>query len=360
MDTNNYDIICWGDNTYGTCNPPQLKDVIAISAGFWHGMALRSNGTVVCWGKNIDGQCDIPNNLKKVIAISAGNKTSYVLQYDGTVVGWGNNNDKTIFNGKLVSIGCHIPPGLNKVVAITTNMYDDSITVLKNDGTLVHCGTRIDNNTCSVQIELKRVVLFATTGENNMVIQEDGTTKAWGRNISSEALKIPSKLNSIKSITGSGDSFIALTNNGTVIPLTNVSLDPNKLKDIEIEKIPIYMQSAGLKPLTNASFDKNGFMNNVVAISGKSHVIALNSNGTVVCWGSNYRGVLNVPVGLKDVVAISAGGLVSMALKYNGLVSRPTIRVSLLHTIVGFITKSFVIICILTLLVIIYIILNSR
>jgi len=46
----------------------------------------------------------------------------------------------------------------------------------------------------------------------------------------------------------------------------------------------------------------------------------LKSNGTVVGWGYDYAGQATIPDGLRNVVAIAAGGGHSLALKSNGTV----------------------------------------
>jgi hypothetical protein len=62
-------------------------------------------------------------------------------------------------------------------------------------------------------------------------------------------------------------------------------------------------------------------LNNVVAIAaGYQHSLALKANGTVVGWGDNSAGQTNVPAGLNNVVAIAAGGFNSLALTANGTV----------------------------------------
>jgi hypothetical protein len=48
--------------------------------------------------------------------------------------------------------------------------------------------------------------------------------------------------------------------------------------------------------------------------AGASHSLVLFSNGTVFAWGANYRGVLNVPPGLTNVVAVAAGEYHCLAL----------------------------------------------
>ena len=62
-------------------------------------------------------------------------------------------------------------------------------------------------------------------------------------------------------------------------------------------------------------------LKDVVAIeAGGSHSLALKEDGTVVAWGWNEYHQCDVPSGLKDVVAIEAGDSHSLALKEDGTV----------------------------------------
>jgi len=45
---------------------------MAVAAGYYHNLALRSNGTVVAWGLNSDGQTNVPAGLSNVVAVAAG------------------------------------------------------------------------------------------------------------------------------------------------------------------------------------------------------------------------------------------------------------------------------------------------
>lgn len=62
-------------------------------------------------------------------------------------------------------------------------------------------------------------------------------------------------------------------------------------------------------------------LTNVMAIAaGRNHSLALRSDGTVVAWGLNDSGQTNVPPGLSNITAIAGGATHSLALKNDGTV----------------------------------------
>lgn len=63
-------------------------------------------------------------------------------------------------------------------------------------------------------------------------------------------------------------------------------------------------------------------VSNVMAIAAGSYFsVALKSDGTVEAWGLGSSGQTNAPVGLSNIVAISAGGSHALALRANGTVA---------------------------------------
>jgi len=69
---------------------PSGSDFRALSCGYYHGLALRIDGTVVAWGFNRDGQCNVPSG--KFAAISAGSVVSVGIRPSGELVAWGSGS----------------------------------------------------------------------------------------------------------------------------------------------------------------------------------------------------------------------------------------------------------------------------
>ena len=63
---------------------------MAISAGLYHTVGLKADGTVVAVGSNRYGPCDV-SGWKDIVAISAGDSHTVGLKADGTVAAVGSN-----------------------------------------------------------------------------------------------------------------------------------------------------------------------------------------------------------------------------------------------------------------------------
>src|SRR5262249_16764114 len=82
-------LVVAGDNSLGQLNVPvDATNAIAISAGAWHSLALRSDGKALAWGNNDSGQCNVPLDLAGAMAIAAGGYHNLALKPDQTVAGW--------------------------------------------------------------------------------------------------------------------------------------------------------------------------------------------------------------------------------------------------------------------------------
>jgi alpha-tubulin suppressor-like RCC1 family protein len=108
----------WGCNQQDQLDlPPEVlgltgRKVVKVVAGSFHNLALLDNGEVVSWGYSWDGLTNVPETAKRdVVDIAAGDAHSLVLRSDGSVIGWGRDDSGQV--SKLIQ-----QAGTGKVVAI--------------------------------------------------------------------------------------------------------------------------------------------------------------------------------------------------------------------------------------------------
>ncbi len=142
---------------------------------------------------------------------------------------------------------------------------------------------------------LSNVIEVAAGYFHNLALKTDGTVVAWGSNVSGET-NVPPGLSNVVAIAANGCDCL-----------------PNGNKSLALK-------ADGTVIGWGATTVPVG-MSNVVAISaGGNHALALDQNGNVSGWGSNASGQSTTPPGLSNVVAIAAGGSHSMALRMDGTV----------------------------------------
>ena len=74
-----------------------MENVVAVSAGQWHTMAIRTDGTLWGWGASMIGDGSVvqdralsPVHIKDdVVAVSAGGQFTIAVTSDGTLWAWG-------------------------------------------------------------------------------------------------------------------------------------------------------------------------------------------------------------------------------------------------------------------------------
>ena len=118
-------MICTGENANGQCDAPSGQ-FVAISAGHYHSVGLRSDGTVVCWGGIGVGSDGYYAPEGQFIAVSAGNDHNVGLRSDGTVVCWGDSGSDRYY----------APAG--QFIAVSAGSYHS--VGLRSDGTVVCWG----------------------------------------------------------------------------------------------------------------------------------------------------------------------------------------------------------------------------
>ena len=186
--------------------------VIAISAGAYHNLALKSDGTVWAWGSNYNGQ--IGNNtvganqltpvktystLINAFAISAGGNHSMALRNDSTVWTWGAGGDGQLGLGTISDsiYPCKVP-GLSKVKAIDAG--GSHSLALKSSGMVLAWGYNYNGqlgngsqNPSSVPYpvsSLSNVKVISAGGNHSMALKTDSTVWTWGEDLGTGGCKI--------------------------------------------------------------------------------------------------------------------------------------------------------------------------
>lgn len=264
----------WGDSTSGqrTGLSRLETNLVAVSAGGYHTLGLRQNGTVIAWGADSIGQTNVPNGLTNVIAISGGGSHSLALLENGTVRVWGNN----------ICGQTNVPTGLTNVTAIAAG--GPQSLALRNNGTLVAWG-------CTpVPSGVSNIAALAAGPQNALGLLSNGTVQAWNGSGATD-LTPPAGLSNVVALACSYSHALALKKNGTVV---------------------------GWGGNTYGEATPPAGLSNVMKIAaGHQFSVALRNDGTVVSWGRNDDGQTNVPSGMGDIQDIAAGVQHSVALAYN-------------------------------------------
>jgi len=285
-------VTSWGFDGHGvTSIVPGATNVLAISAGAYQCVALKTDGVILGWGLNDEGQ-SVATNIAQAIALDAGGKYNLALTSSNTVIGWGRDQ-----------FGEALPPiGLSNVVAVRAG-GSHSLALL-SDGNVMAWGDNSYGQT-NVPIWLSNVVAVAAGSLHTLALRADGSVVGWGYNCCGQT-NVPAGLSNVVAVAAGDTHSLALRSDGSVVAWGF--------------NTP-YGQTTIPAGLTN-----------VVAIScGNLHSMALRSDGSVVAWGRNLEGQTNVPSGLTNVIAISGGGYHSLALVGNGppvtaaLVLNPTL-----------------------------------
>jgi alpha-tubulin suppressor-like RCC1 family protein len=171
-------ILSWGDNsmgqlgdgtTTGRYDPVEVyktSGIIAISVGVYHSLALNSDGSVLTWGNNIGLIPEVVTGANNIVSIAAGFDDSVALKSDGTMLSWGFNAFGQLGNGTQIQAATPTPvSGASKVVAISAGFYHTL--ALRSNGTMLSWGSdssgQLGNNAALVDQLSPVSVLLGTS-----------------------------------------------------------------------------------------------------------------------------------------------------------------------------------------------------
>jgi len=257
----------WGDNQSGQLGnggtetkykPTQVlsqgggdfNNVIDISCGRSHSLAVKSDGSVWAWGKNTlgnlgDNTTDLRTyptqvlgvggvgSLHNIAYVEAGNNHSIALSYSGTVYTWGNNEFGQLGNGTTGSYQTTpiLIQNFSYIKAISAGK--DHSVALKTDGNIWTWGFNengelghghITNLSSPERVTALTSVVMISAGNNTTAIKSDGTGWGTGLNTSGQLgngnntnqyspIQL-SNVDDIRSIACGNDHIILMRKNG--------------------------------------------------------------------------------------------------------------------------------------------------
>lgn len=260
-------VVGFGSNADGqTSVPSDLTGVIAIEAGGANSIALQVDGRVRVWGP-LSSAVPVPAGLADVKAVSINGIHAQVLKVDGSTVGWGIGASAAGQTFTQVSAGLGWSVGL------------------RSNGTALTWG----QNLPQVPGELMNLTQVSAGDFHVLALRSDFSVTAFGNNSNGQST-IPTDLNCPIAIAAGKRFSLALSCNGTVRSWGHVD-------------------NGGGQPVSVPAG-----LTNVNLIAAGGHALALRADGTVLGWGRNAEGQLNLPAGTGPVRAIAAGDYHSLAL----------------------------------------------
>ncbi|AEC02592.1 fimbrillin family protein [Parasphaerochaeta coccoides] len=354
-----------GDGVNGAAT---FKPYRAVSAGSYHTMILKNNGTLWATGDNRFGQLgdgttddrSIPVQVKDdtdgsgfmtdVAAVAAGENHTMILKKDGTLWATGYNGEGQLGDGTTtdrstpVQVKASTDPNdfMTDVAAVSAG--NEYTMILKKDGTLWATGYNDssqlgvgDNTNRSTPVQVMTGVAAVSAGlEHTMILKKDGTLWATGWNSAGE-LGIGNNENKSTpvpvSFMGSDVAEVSAGSSYTMILKKDGTLWATGFN--YYGELGLGTSGSGTNKSTpeqvKASTTPDDFMTNVAAVSaGSSYTMILKKDGTLWATGSNQYGQLgdgtsgavnnkSTPVQvMTGVAAVSAGWSHTMILKKDG------------------------------------------
>lgn len=287
-------VVSWGNDAYPV--PAGLTDVRAVAAGGGYSAALDRDGTVTVWGEDRYNLLAVPAGLGPVAAIAVGSYDIFALRFDGTVASWGRNS-----NG----IG-DVPEDLDLFSPVSTNDRLTGLNVETSAGgpcnIFPQFGCEQTEGIVDVPYDAGTVRVTADPYSSAAVLEIDGRTIAAGETVVLDggALQV-------------GDNPVEIT--------VTAASGSQRGYTLHIKRVSAGYALPGL-PQTPQAYQASQYAVQARKLAvGEHHVLAVKDNGTVVAWGQGNNGACNIPAGLNDVAAVAAGDSHSLALRADGTVA---------------------------------------
>ena len=254
-----------------------------VSAGGYHTVGLKADGTVVAVGNNGEYKFDVAS-WTDIVAVSAGDDHTVGVKTDGTAVA-------TSHAGVIYYYGqCEVQEWTG-IVAVSAG--GEHTVGLKADGTVVATEYTGDMGyyDCQCDVQGWRNIVAVSAGWHHTIgLKADGTVVAVGYNHDGQC--DVQDWTDIVAVSAGDDHTVGLKADGTV-----VAVGSNAFYECGVQD----------------------WMDIVAVSAGKMHTVGLKADGTVVAVGYNDDCQCDVQ-DWTGIVAVSAGGHHTIGLKADGTV----------------------------------------
>ena len=159
--------------------------IVDVSAGGYHGIALRNDGSVWTWGRNAEGQLGIDTtggapsyvgvrvdrHVAGVTKVATGLLHTLAIDSSGAVWNWGTNVHGELGDGKDVNEGTPVKLSFQAPAALIDGGQQTSVAVL-SDGTTWSWGSTIGFVSDPTQYSLHPVQLAGVIGPTQIAMDD--------------------------------------------------------------------------------------------------------------------------------------------------------------------------------------------